>query len=99
MQLTIVLLLMFAMSIGIATFIENDYGSEASKIAIYNATWFEILLLVLAINLIGSLFTHKLWKRKKIHHIHHAFIICGYSYWRSPHKVCWLRRHDAYKGG
>ena len=65
MQLTIVLLLMFAMSIGIATFIENDYGSEASKIAIYKATWFEILLLVLAINLIGSLFTHKLWKRKK----------------------------------
>jgi cytochrome c biogenesis protein ResB len=81
MQLTIVLLLMFAMSIGIATFIENDYGSEASKIAIYNATWFEILLLVLAINLIGSLFTHKLWKRKKyttfIMHLSFVVILIG----------------------
>lgn len=65
MQLTVVLLLMFAISIAIATFIENDYGSAASKVAVYNAVWFEIMLVFLAINLVGSLIVHNVWKRKK----------------------------------
>ncbi|MBE0639078.1 MAG: cytochrome c biogenesis protein CcsA [Bacteroidales bacterium] len=65
MQLTVVLLLMFAISIAIATFIENDYGSAASKVAVYNALWFEILLVFLSVNLIGSLIEHKVWQRKK----------------------------------
>ena len=34
MQLTVVLLLMFALSSAIATFIENDYGTIAAKAAI-----------------------------------------------------------------
>jgi len=81
MQLTVVLLLMFALSIGMATFIENDYGSVASKVAVYNATWFEVLLLVLAINLVGSLIVHKVWQRKKytafLMHISFVVILIG----------------------
>lgn len=81
MQLTVVLLLMFAISIAIATFIENDYGSTASKVAVYNATWFEVLLALLAINLVGSLIEHKIWQRKKyvtfLMHISFVVILIG----------------------
>jgi len=81
MQLTLVLLLMFAISAGVATFIENDFGTTAAKIAIYNATWFEILLLVLTVNLCGSLIENKMWQKKKytlfLFHISFIIILVG----------------------
>lgn len=51
MHLTVVLLLMFALSAAVATFIENDYGTIAARVAVYEATWFEILLALLVVNL------------------------------------------------
>ena len=36
----------FLSAIGLATFIESSHGIQAAKILIYNATWFEILLLL-----------------------------------------------------
>ena len=81
MQLTIVLLTFFGISIAVATFIENDYGSAASKVWVYNATWFELLLAFLAVNLIGNLFEHKLWKRKRyltfLMHVSFVIILIG----------------------
>jgi len=77
MQLTVVLLMMFALSAGVATFIENDFGTIAAKVAVYNATWFEILLVLLAINLSGSLVVNQIWQRKKysLFLFHIAFIV------------------------
>jgi cytochrome c-type biogenesis protein CcsB len=77
MQLTVILMLLFALSAGIATFIENDFGTTAAKVAVYNATWFEVLLLLLTVNLTGSIFLHKLWQRRKYTLLlfHLAFII------------------------
>lgn len=77
MQLTIVLLLMFTVSIAVATFIENDYGSAASKVAVYNALWFEILLSLLSVNLLGSMIEYKMWQRKKYvsFFLHISFVV------------------------
>ena len=77
MLLTGVLLVIFAISIGYATFLENDYGTVTAKILIYNARWFESLLLLLCINLIGSIFVNKLYSRRKwpILLFHVAFIL------------------------
>ncbi|NCA87067.1 MAG: cytochrome C biogenesis protein, partial [Clostridia bacterium] len=71
------LLLMFALSAAIATFIENDYGTIAARVAVYEATWFEILLALLAINLAGSLVIHHSWRRKKysLFLFHFSFIV------------------------
>lgn len=71
------LILIFAASIGVATFIENDFGSTASKAVIYNATWFELLLLWLAANLVFNIFKYKLYSRKKftLFLFHAAFLI------------------------
>lgn len=59
------LLLVFATAIGVATFIENDYGTDAAKALVYNARWFEFLLYLLALNLISNLFIQRLYRRGK----------------------------------
>ncbi len=72
-----VLLLMGAFSMGVATFIENDLGATQAKAIVYNARWFEVLIALFAINLIGSIFHRKLYKRNKltIFIFHLAFIV------------------------
>ncbi|MCD4665412.1 MAG: cytochrome c biogenesis protein ResB, partial [Bacteroidales bacterium] len=65
MELTGILIMMFAIAIGFATFIENDFGTIAAKSRIYNAKWFEFLLLLLVINMTGSIIKHKMYLRKK----------------------------------
>ncbi|MBQ4821074.1 cytochrome c biogenesis protein ResB [Aquimarina sp. MMG016] len=62
---------------GTATFIENDYNTETAKAIIYNAKWFEILLLLLVINFIGNIVKYNLFSIKKapILLFHVAFII------------------------
>lgn len=81
MQLTVVLLLMFAISAAMATFIENDYGTVAAQAAIYSSTWFEVMLVLLGVNLAGSLVVNKMWQRKKyalfIFHISFIVILIG----------------------
>jgi len=71
------LLLLFAAVIATATFIENDLGTSAAKDVVYNALWFEILLLITSISLIGSIFQYKLWRRKKysVLFFHLAFVV------------------------
>jgi len=61
-----VLLLLFAASIATATFIENDFGTTAAKALVYNATWFDFLLALLAANLVANIFRKKMYRRKKI---------------------------------
>ena len=81
MFFTGILVTIFAVSIGYATFIENDYGTTTAKILIYNARWFEILLLVMCVNLVGSIFTNKLIQQKRwpgfLIHISFVVIFAG----------------------
>ena len=66
MKTMAVLMLIFAFSIGYATIVENDYGTMTAKAEIYNALWFEGLLVLLAINLIYNMFHYKMFSMKKI---------------------------------
>lgn len=70
-------MLVFFAAIGIATFIESAHGTQAARIVIYNALWFEILLTYLGINLIANIFRYKMWLRGKIAMLtfHIAFIV------------------------
>ena len=81
MFFTGILLVIFAIAIGYATFVENDYGTITAKILIYNSRWFEILLFILSINLIGSIFHYKLVSKKKwsvvLFHIAFVVILIG----------------------
>ncbi len=77
MMFTGILVMFFAIAIGYATFVENDFGTVTAKILIYNSIWFEALLLLLSINLIGSVFVNKLIAKKKwpVFLFHIAFIV------------------------
>ena len=77
MQFALTLLMIFAIAIATATFIENDFGTIAAKKIVYSATWFEILLAIVSISMIGNIFRYKLIQRKKIMVIlfHLAFVI------------------------
>lgn len=61
-----VLLIIFAVSMAAATFIENDFGSPAAYKSVYDTSWFELILLLLAVNLIGQMITFKLFRRSKL---------------------------------
>lgn len=60
------LIIAFGVSSAIATFIENDFGTEAARAIVYNAWWFEFIMLLLALNFLASIFTRKLFKKGKI---------------------------------
>ena len=66
MQLMSMLILLFAVSIGYATFIENDFGRTSAKALIYNAWWFEMIFVFLTYSLINNLIKFKLFRIEKI---------------------------------
>lgn len=76
-KLTALLLFIFAFAIGYATILENNYGTSASKALIFNTRWFELVMLLLSINLIGNIFKYKLfrWEKAATLLFHMAFII------------------------
>ncbi len=80
-RLMAILFITFAVAMGIATFIENDYDTETAKVIVYNAWWFEMILLLFVINFSGNIIKYKLYKPKKwatlILHLAFIFIILG----------------------
>ena len=77
MFFTGILIVIFAISIAYATFIENDYGTITAKILIYDAWWFELLLFIMIVNMFASIFANKLISKKKwsIFLFHVAFVV------------------------
>jgi cytochrome c-type biogenesis protein CcsB len=77
MQLMSILILLFAFSIGYATFIENDFGRTSAKALIFNTWWFEMILVLLTYNLINNVIRHKLFRIEKIASLtfHLSFIL------------------------
>ncbi len=73
----IIMMLLFAISIGVATFIENDYGTQTAWALVYTAKWFEILLVLLGLNLLYNIFRFRLFRREKFFTglFHLAFLI------------------------
>ncbi|WP_040396207.1 cytochrome c biogenesis protein ResB [Aquimarina agarilytica] len=76
-RLTGFLLILFALSMATATFIENDYGTETSKALIYGAKWFEIVIVLLGVNFMGNIAKYNLvsWEKAPLLLFHLAFII------------------------
>jgi cytochrome c-type biogenesis protein CcsB len=72
-----ILLMSFAFAIGYATFVENDYDAITARMLVYNAWWFEAILLLMVINFAGMIFTKRLYIKSKLNIlvIHIALII------------------------
>lgn len=76
-----VLFILFALSMAIATFFENDFGASVALKWVYGSKWFELILLLLVVNLIGQIFINKFYARKKLpillFHLSFILIIIG----------------------
>ena len=59
-------MILFLLGIGAATFIESAYDIQTAKILIYNALWFEVLLVYLAIILVANIFRYQMFSKEKI---------------------------------
>lgn len=72
-----VCLVLFAVSMAVATFYESANGTELARHYFYNAKWFELILLTGSLNLLTSIFTKKLYRFEKlsIFLFHSAFIV------------------------
>ncbi len=72
---TIMLLAILALGAGIATFIENDYGTSTARVLVYNHWWYESFLLLTTVNLIGIIYKRKMWKQKAKFLFHSSFVL------------------------
>ena len=63
--------------IGWATFIENDFGTESARKLVYQSHWFEGILLLGCLNLIGLTFRYNMYSRTKLSLLlfHLAFVL------------------------
>lgn len=58
-------ILLFAISIGVATFIENDWGTSSAQKVVYKSWWFELLLILFGITIIMNIFKFRMIQQKK----------------------------------
>jgi cytochrome c-type biogenesis protein CcsB len=72
---TLILLAILAIGAGYATFIENDFGTSSARVLVFNNIWYESVLVLTTINLIGMMIKFKMWKSKAKFIFHSSFVI------------------------
>jgi len=76
-----ILFLGFALAMGIGTFIESYYNTDTARIWIYNAWWFELIMVFFMINFAGNIKRYQLYKKEKwatlLLHLSFVLIIFG----------------------
>ena len=79
-RLTSTLFLVFAAAMAVGTFLDSGYENAPSNYTrelIYNAWWFEAIMLLFVINFIGNVFRFRLYKKGKLTTLllHASFIL------------------------
>jgi len=70
-------MLLLAVAIGAATFIENDYGTQSAQALVYKTRWFEALLLLFSLSVLYNIFAYRMYRRAKWGQLilHAAFLL------------------------
>jgi cytochrome c-type biogenesis protein CcsB len=80
-RVTLVLLILFAVAMAAATFIENDHGTAVARGLVYEAWWFEFLMVWLAVNFVAHAGQYKLFSKARwpigLFHLAFVLIIIG----------------------
>lgn len=80
-RISLVLLIAFALSNAAATFIENDHGTAVARGLVYEAWWFELIMLWLAVNFLAHIDKYKLFHKNRwpvgLFHVAFVIIIVG----------------------
>ena len=80
-RLMALLFIVFATAMGVGTFIEDAYNTETARVFIYNAWWFEAIMLLFVVNFFGNIKRYQLNKKEKwatlLLHLSFILIIAG----------------------
>lgn len=80
-KVSFLLIIAFAGAMAAATFIENDHGTVVARELVYEAWWFEVIMIWLAINFIAHIGKYKLFTKKRwplgVFHIAFVLMILG----------------------
>jgi len=66
LNLAVILLITIAGAIAFATIMESKFDSAVARYYIYNAAWFNVWLMALALNLLCAAFTRWPWQKKHL---------------------------------
>ncbi|MFN4254828.1 MAG: hypothetical protein ACK4Q5_07470 [Saprospiraceae bacterium] len=58
-------ILLFAIPIGVAAFVENDFGTSSAQKVIFKSRWFEAIVVLFSISLVVNIFRFRLIQQKK----------------------------------
>ncbi|HIP28420.1 MAG TPA: cytochrome C biogenesis protein, partial [Sulfurovum sp.] len=76
MRMAVLMLFLFAIIAGGATFIENDYGTQTAQALVYKARWFEVFLGYFVAIVVYQLIKNKTWKSKPaVFLFHFSFLV------------------------
>jgi len=76
MKMAVLMLFLFGVIIGGATFIENDYGTQTARALIYKAQWFELFLAYFVSIVVYNILKYKTYKSKlPVFLFHISFLI------------------------
>ncbi len=75
-KVTLILFLLFAGAMAVATFIENDHGTQVARARVYEAWWFELVMGWMAVNFLVHFKKYRLYRLEKwpIGLFHLAFV-------------------------
>ena len=80
-RLMMILLISFGVAMAAGTFIESNYNTQTARLLVYEATWFEVIIALLAVNFLGNIKRYKLYRKSKWSvlslHLAFLFIIVG----------------------
>lgn len=76
MKMAVIMLFLFGVIVGGATFIENDYGTQTARALVYKAFWFELFLAYFVAILVYNIIRVKSYKTKlPVFIFHFSFLI------------------------
>jgi len=68
------MLFVLGLGAGVATFIESVYDTPSAKIVVYDALWYEGVMLLLTLSLVGIMYKNRMWKKVGVFTLHLAFV-------------------------
>ncbi len=76
---TVILLSLLAIGAAVATFIENDFGTETAQVLVYKHMWYEVILIATTINMVGIMYKTRMWKKfgRFVFHLSFVVILIG----------------------
>jgi cytochrome c-type biogenesis protein CcsB len=76
-RVTAVLFIIFSLAMGIGTFVESAHDTATARIWIYNAKWFELMMLLFVVNFMGNIKRYRLlrWEKWPLLLLHLSWIL------------------------